>query len=160
LIRKYFLLHSSAINDGRIFILIDKGLVWGTPVIPEEEMKKVNDEMRERIKNIKVLKGDIFTLSRRLKCKVFICDEKQTELKLKGIDADVIDIKGISVLARRCLKKGDIVEVNIDDKKRFFLDDGTEVIINGDIHFGKVRCRIKGILETEDIRKIFCEIEE
>lgn len=157
--KKYYLIHLSAILDGRIFILIKNGIIEGTPLISEEDAKNLSDDIKKKIEKIKIIKGNIFNVSKKMKCKVFICNDKETELKLKSIGVDVVDLSTLSVLCRKPLKIGDVIDVQIDNQKnRIFLDDGTEVFIEEVLPEGRVKCRITGILETNDLRRINCEV--
>ncbi len=157
--KKYYLIHLSAILDGRIFILIKNGIIDGIPLISEEDAKNLPDDMKKKIEKIKIIKGNIFNVSRKIKCKVFICNDKETELKLKSIRVDVVDLSILSVLCRKPLKLGDVIDVQIyNNKNRIFLDDGTEVFIEEVLPEGRFKCRITGILETNDSRKINCEV--
>lgn len=159
MIRKYFLIHLSAILDGRIFILMNNGIIEGFPLIAEEDFKNVPEDIKKKTGRIKILTGDVFNIARKIKCKVFICNDKKTELRLKTEGVNVIDLASLSVLCRRPLKIGEIVEIETDTQKSgIFLEDGTEVVIEGNTVSGKIKCRINGILETVDFRKIYCEI--
>lgn len=161
MIKRYFLIHISAILDGRIFILIKNGIIDGIPLIAEDDFVNLPEEIKKKIDNIKIVKGDIFNVSKRLKCRVIICDDKNTELKLKTLGLKIVDLKYLSVLCRKPLKLGDVIDINMDEKNsRIFLDDGTEVIIDKNEIYGKIKCRISGIIETEEYRKVYCDIEK
>jgi uncharacterized protein YacL len=175
--KDYKAIHSSAIRDGRVGKLFKSGIIQGIPVISEEDMSKISEylesnEVPEGFKDdlrtlkeldLRVMKKDLSTICRILKCPAITAGNDKEELEVQGIDC--INLKELDKVGRSNLIRGEKITVNhIDygyDKAQGYLADGTLVEIEGDVPENQpvtLECIVEAIIESEFNRKVWARV--
>jgi uncharacterized protein YacL len=175
--RAYKAVHFSAILDGRVGKLFKFGIIEGVPVVSKEDMDKINqylesDELPEGFKDdlrlfkeldLRIVNAELPDICKALKCPLVTAGEEKDKLEIQGIEC--IDIKALDKIGKANLIRGEKITVDyVDygyDKAEGYLEDGTLVVINGDIPEERpvsLECVVEAIVEGQFKRKVWARV--
>jgi uncharacterized protein YacL len=175
--RAYKAVHFSAILDGRVGKLFKFGIIEGVPIVSKEDMDKINqylesDELPEGFKDdlrlfkeldLRIVNAKPPDICKALKCPLVTAGEEKDKLEIQGIEC--IDIKALDKIGKANLIRGEKITVDyVDygyDKAEGYLEDGTLVVINGDIPEERpvsLECIVEAIVESKFKRKVWARV--
>ncbi len=169
--RRYWVVHSSALESGRLSKIFQHNIIEGIPVISKGELDKAKISSKRRIveREIKNLKRfgliisdyDFIPLLSKYKASAII-DNDRIEKRLKIRNVKYLDISQILKAIRKEYFPGEKIRARIVHENVGYTDDCTKVIIQ-DAVFEEddvVECWITQVIDGPSIKTVFCKMRK
>ena len=165
--KSYWILHASALLDGRVSKMFLYKLLNGIPVIPEEEIEKAKNGLRKDIAVHEIEALEKFGLLREKSnfikaVKKYrgcgILNDKDLEKRLKIRNLCYFSLHYLQDIMKRKYIRGEVIPVRILKNNTGYTEDGAKVIIKDREYREdeKVKCKIEEVVDGPEITTIFC----